>query len=738
VSTPELIDEVEQTRDALRDEARRLLGVGDDSPSVPLRQILREEHLTLYPLAALGVLALIDQFQSYAFTVLTPEISRALGLSISAIAGIRILQFTASVLAPLPIAALAQGRARRAALCIVTGLAWSLVTLFTGFVTSLLALMAVLVLDGLSTGSVAALHIPLITDYYPPRARVRALSGWQAFAASTEIVSPLLAAIAAGVFGLTWRGAFLIIGIASTVGALFAIRLRDPGYGRFDTERIRQAVHGGTGDDLSTGSARFPRPPEPSQNDTIELGFFEIVRRLIMIPTIRRLLAGVMMFGVLLVPLQTFQSFFLEHRWGLGPGGRGVFFAGIAAVSVATLFLYGSRGERAFPEDPGRVLGFAALALGLAVVLIAVGAMSPWFWGMVAMFAISSALVITLGPGLNVASFSIIDAKWRPHLAGIAGIYSTAGSLLGVFFLSGIERRFGLGGSMVALVIPGVAGSLIIYSARTFVRADLDRMIDDVLEAEEIKTLSAEGKRLPMLACRHIDFSYGPVQVLFDVDFTVDDGEMVALLGTNGAGKSTLLKVISGIGLPSGGTVRFGGEDITYLDAERRLRLGITQIPGGRAVFGPLNVIENLRAFGHTLDRRRVNEAIERCLAAFPALARRQGSPAAALSGGEQQMLGLAKALILQPRLLLIDELSLGLAPIIIEQLLDMVRTINAEGTAVVLVEQSVNIALSVVDHAYFMEKGEIRFDGPSRDLLARDDLLRAVFLEGVGRGGRR
>jgi ABC-type branched-subunit amino acid transport system ATPase component len=287
---------------------------------------------------------------------------------------------------------------------------------------------------------------------------------------------------------------------------------------------------------------------------------------------------------------------------------------------------------------------------------------------------------------------------------------------------------------MVAVAIPGVLGALIIASAGSLIQADLDRMIDDVLESEEIRRLRASGEHLPMLAARGIDFSYGQLQVLFDVDFSVDDGEMVALLGVNGAGKSTLLKVISGIGLPFHGSVRFRGQEITYLDAERRLRLGITQIPGGRAVFGPMTVVENLRSFGYTIasDKRKVDEAIATAFEAFPRLDERRNSLAATLSGGEQQMLGLSKALMLEPRLLLIDELSLGLAPVIVQQLLKMVRRINEQGTAVVLVEQSVNIALNLVDHAYFMEKGEIRFDGKARDLLRRDDLLRAVFLQGT------
>src|SRR5205807_3953274 len=183
--------------------------------------------------------------------------------------------------------------------------------------------------------------------------------------------------------------------------------------------------------------------------------------------------------------------------------------------------------------------------------------------------------------------------------------------------------------------------------------------------------------------------------------------------------------------------VRYRGQEITYLDAERRLRLGVTQIPGGRAVFGPMTVVENLRSFGYTLagDRGAIDRAIETSFDAFPRLYERRNSLASTLSGGEQQMLGLSKALMLRPRLLLIDELSLGLARVIVAQLLEMVRRINADGTAVVLVEQSVSIALNLVEHAYFMEKGDIRFDGRARDLLARDDLLRAVVLQGTSAG---
>jgi ABC-type branched-subunit amino acid transport system ATPase component len=476
----------------------------------------------------------------------------------------------------------------------------------------------------------------------------------------------------------------------------------------------------------------------------VTLGFFEIIQRLLLIPTVRRLLTVQVAFGVFVIPYQTFVAFYLDEEWNLGPGARGLFTAFLAAIAIMSLALFGRRGEAMYRKDPSSVVVFSAWLIAIAVVFISLAAFAPNLALVVAAFAVASALLAVFAPSLAIAILSVIPSGMRPHASALLGIAAAIGGVAGALLLGGVDSQYGVAGTLIALSIPGVAGALILRTTAPLVPIDLDRMIDETLEDEEIRQITTSGGRLPMLACRKIDFSYGHVQVLFDIDFTVDDGEMVALLGTNGAGKSTLLKVISGIGLPTAGSVRFRGADITFLDAERRLRLGITQIPGGRAVFGPMTVVENLRVFGYSLrgdgarDRKAVERAIDRSFEAFPRLLDRRDQLASTLSGGEQQMLGLAKALMLRPKLLLVDELSLGLAPVIVSQLLDMVKEINADGTAVVLVEQSVNIALNLVDHAYFMEKGQIRFDGKSKDLLKRDDLLRAVFLQATKRQGKK
>lgn len=715
------IEDITAQRDAMRGDARELLGVtGDDSKPPPLRTILKDNDVSTYPLFALGGLAIVDSLQGYAFTVLTPEISRSLGVGLGTIALLLVLKTLAVSLAPLPISALVQRHPRRALICIVTAVGWTIATLYTGFATGVLLLAFVLILDGVSTGSTAALHQPLLMDSYPPSARVRVFSYYRGLDNFGNILAPLLVAFLASTLGFTWRGVFLVFGIACAAVLPFTLRLRDPGFGRWDTQQLKAKVAVAS-DDLD--------------EDDVQLGFFEIVRRLFLIPTIKKLLVGFAVFGMLLIPFSTFLSFYLDEELNFGPGQRGLFFALTSLSSMVALGLYGRRGEAMFRQDPGKVVRYAGIQLATGVVFICLAVLSPVTWLTLVLFTCATAIIAILGPALGIALLSIVPAQMRPHASALYGIFlGGVGGIAGAVLLGGVQNRYGTAGALVSLLIPGVLGALLLTRAAPFVQPDMDRMIDEVLETEQLRQIKASGGHLPMLSCKGIDFSYGQLQVLFDVDFTVDDGEMVALLGTNGAGKSTLLKVISGIGLPQSGNVRYRGQDITYLDAERRTRLGITQIPGGRAVFGPLTVMENLRSYGYSLgkERKNLDNLIDECLEAFPRLAERRNSLAAQLSGGEQQMLGLSKALIMRPRVLVIDELSLGLAPIIVGQLLEMVRRINATGTAVVLVEQSVNIALNLVEHAYFMEKGEMRFDGPAADLLSRDDLLRAVFLEGA------
>ena len=236
-----------------------------------------------------------------------------------------------------------------------------------------------------------------------------------------------------------------------------------------------------------------------------------------------------------------------------------------------------------------------------------------------------------------------------------------------------------------------------------------------------------------LLDCRELEAGYGHLQILFGVDMDVADGSVFALLGTNGSGKSTILKVVSGVLNPTGGQVVFDGEDVTYLSPAERVRRGLVLVPGGRGVFGSLTVAENLRLGGwlrrHEGDEEYVAETMQWIYELFPVLEQRQHQKASLLSGGEQQMLTIAQALLCKPRLLMIDELSLGLAPVVVSELLAVVRKLAESGITIVLVEQSMNIASEIAPNAVFLEKGQVRFRGATKDLSTSDDLVRSVFL---------
>ena len=263
-------------------------------------------------------------------------------------------------------------------------------------------------------------------------------------------------------------------------------------------------------------------------------------------------------------------------------------------------------------------------------------------------------------------------------------------------------------------------------------RRDITLVIEDVIERYTEGKRRQAGGDIPALQVHNLDFFYGTNQVLFDVNLEIEEGEMVALLGTNGAGKSTLLRAVSGLSHPHRGVIRLFGMNSTYLEPEQIIDQGVALLVGGKMTFPGLSVRDNLRIGGHTLrsDRAQAAQGARRGARRLPRAGRaRLDQPAGTLSGGEQQMLALSRVMMTRPRLLMIDELALGLAPMTVERLMGMVRRINESGTTVILVEQSLNRALSLAERCFFMERGEIRFDGPTAELMARDDLLRPVFL---------
>ncbi len=232
-----------------------------------------------------------------------------------------------------------------------------------------------------------------------------------------------------------------------------------------------------------------------------------------------------------------------------------------------------------------------------------------------------------------------------------------------------------------------------------------------------------------MLSLEGVDAFYGDLQALHGVSFAVQPGEIVALVGANAAGKTTTLRVISGLLAPRSGRVTFEGQDIAAVPAHRRVALGIVQVPEGRRLFPFMTVRENLLLGAHpTAARVRLEQSLEDALALFPVLAERRDQLAGSLSGGEQQMCAIGRALMARPKLLMLDEPTLGLAPILVRRIFETVQAINGRGVTVLLVEQNVRQALALAHRGCVLENGRLVLSGPAAD-LAGDERLRKAYL---------
>jgi branched-chain amino acid transport system permease protein len=454
-------------------------------------------------------------------------------------------------------------------------------------------------------------------------------------------------------------------------------------------------------------------------------------------------------------------------------GERPMYYLCLAALVVVILVVHTTTRTR-----PGRVLRAtrdnARAAAAMAVPTVRVQLAGFVLAGVIA--GAAGALHATLLRGVGYQTYPVASSILVFSMAVIGGISSLSGTLLGVAFVQILT----LAVPRLALVFTGAALLVVLYAApggigqvlegirdrvvrRLAARQGIDLVesfADGTVETAAVKTVGTVGTagapdraggsagpsgpgRLPpaagepALRVQGLTAAYGSLQVLFGVDLEVADGEMVALLGTNGAGKSTVLRAVAGLVPATGGTVELAGESLSGVPTDRIAARGFALVPGGRGVFPTLTVVENLRLATWLLrSDPGAAAAREDMLELFPALRDRLGVMAGNLSGGEQQMLSLAMAFVTRPRVLCIDELSLGLAPAVVAQLCDRVRRIHAAGTTVVLVEQSVNVALLLAGRALFLEKGEVRFSGPTADLLERPDLLRSVFI-GTAPGGR-
>ncbi len=691
-----------------------LMVVGGDD--VSLAGAFRQGGVSL--LVALMAVAVVQSLDNVAMGVLAPDIQDSLGVSSAVLGAIGGASGVLFVMGGIPIAALADRR-RRTPIAGACTLAYGLLSIATAAVGNAFGLFVARMGSGLAASHILPVHNSLLADAYPIKARGRIFSIYGLGLPIGQLVGPVtvggIASLAGGVEG--WRWAFVAVGVPAVGLALFVATRREPARGA--NEQI--AVLGET--------IEVEHSPVPTSTS---IAF----ARLSKIRTFRFMLIGIGALGFGLFSVPIFLNIFMEDTFGLSAFGRGIVGSLAVVPSLLALPFLGKLNDRLFRQSPPRSLLLCAGLISLFGVFVTVALFMPNRASFTAVFALATlcanAGFMLIGPIVA----AVVPYRLRSQGYAMVGVYIfLTGAFLGSVLGGLLSDAWGVRTGLSLLCIPSaVIGGALLASGAAHIRGDIGQVMDELeeerAEAARVRDHDAEDH---VLQVRNLDFSYGTVQVLFGVDLDVRRGEVLALLGTNGAGKSTLLRCICGLGVPSRGVVRLHGHTVTYAEPENRVRLGIVMMPGGNALWDPLTVEENLRlgAFVLRNDDDERQRRLDRVLALFPELRDRLDQPAGTLSGGQKQMVALAKSMLLEPEVLLIDELSLGLSPIAAQEVLAKLERLRDDGLTIVIVEQSVNVALSIADRAVFMEKGQVRFDGPAAELLERGDLLRAVFLGG-------
>jgi len=662
-----------------------------------------------YPLLILFALNAVDELDRTVFGVVAPNIRDYFGLSNGGFLALVAITLIGGLLVEVPLAYYSD-RMKRVPFAIGGAAVWAVFGLATGLAVTLFAM--IIARSGASIGRavVTPTHNSLLSDYYPTHVRTEVFGFHRMANAVGACIGPLLGGVIAEIWG--WRAPFIVFFFPTVIFVIMGLKLKEPGRGHWE----RKAA-GASEDAIHTDET----PPS----------WAESVRILWQVRTLRRIWYSLPFLAASVIGLATLTSLFYEEVFGLSEAERG-FVAGIAEPAQIVGIIIGiPLASRLMLKDPGAGLRWLSLvAIGIAGAWV-MYALAPTVW--VAVFAniLISGMAALLAPGIFAALSLSIPPKVRALGFSMASLFILPG-LLALIVVGAVADEYGIRGGLLLMVPIFLIGAAILSSASMFVRADINRVWTSTAAQAEVKYQRSQGL-VKLLLVRNLDVSYDNVQVLFGVNLEVDEGEIVALLGTNGAGKSTLLNAIAGLVPADGGAIVFDGRDATYAPPYEITARGIIVVPGGKGVFPSLTVAENLRLGGWlNKDKRVRNDAVESVLERFPVLRNRMSEPAANLSGGQQQMLTLGMALLTKPRLLMIDELSLGLAPSIVAELLEAVKALKEQGTTIILVEQSVNVALTVAETAYFMEKGEIRFNGPTSELLNRPDVLRSVFLEGA------
>jgi branched-chain amino acid transport system ATP-binding protein len=666
-----------------------------------------------FPLVVLFGLNAVDELDRTAFAVLLPNIRDEFGLNLQGVLTLVGVVSLGALLLQVPIASMAD-RSNRVRIAWIGAAVWGVFSFMTGLASTLVVLAIARSGSGVGKAVVDPTHNSLIADYYDIGSRPRVYSFHRAANAVGACIGPLVAGVIGYRFG--WRWPFIIFAFPTFLFVVLAWRMREPIRGVYE----RRAMG-------ASEEAALTEEEAPS--------FAEAWRIVWKIESLRRIWYSLPFLAVALIGFASLASVLYEQLFDLDEQARGFVAAAVEPAQLVGLIIGARIATRLMAKGPDQVLRFLSHTAFIVSAALVAFAFAPNVYVAVAVNIVITAFVAILAPGIFASLSLAIPPRARSMGFSVASLWVIPG-LAVLPIIGAIGDRFGLRAGMLLMVPVFLIGGLIIATTKDTINGDIADVWRGAAARSEVLYERRQG-RSKLLLVRGLNVSYGSVQVLFDVDLEIEEGSCVALLGTNGAGKSTLLKAISGTVEADRGAVIYDGREITHAPPNEIAAFGIRQVPGGHGVFPTLSVGENLRtaAWLQRHDRQANEEALAEVYGLFPVLRERAHDPAGDLSGGQQQMLALAMAFLCRPKLLMIDELSLGLAPVVVAQLLPLVDAMRADGTTVILVEQSVNVALTVADSAYFLEKGEIRFHGPTKELLERPDVLRSVFLEGATAG---
>jgi ABC-type branched-subunit amino acid transport system ATPase component/MFS family permease len=671
-------------------------------------------HLTgngpILALVVLFVINALDEAGRDGFGVILPDIRAEFGLDLTGVLTLIAIVSLGALALQVPIAAIAD-RSNRVRLMWLGALAWACFTLMTGLASTLVLLAIARSGAGIGQAVLGPTHNSLLADYYDIDTRPRVFSAHRAANAVGACLGPLFVGFVGHEYG--WQVPFVFLAIPGFLIVIVALKLHEPVRGLFE----RKAMG-------ASEEAMLTEEPAPS--------FAESWRIVWKIESLRRIWYSLPFLAASLIGFASLASLLYDQVFGLDERARGLAIAATEPVQIIGL-IFGARyaTKLMVTKGPAEVLKFLSKAAYVVTVALIVFALAPNIAIALVAHAVINATLAILAPGILATLSIAIPPRARSMGFSVASLWVVPGLLI-LPIIGGIGDHFGIRVGMLAMIPAFIIGGLVIATTSHVIASDIADVWRATAARSEVAYERKQG-RSPLLLVRGLDVYYGTVQVLFNVDFQVEEGTCVALLGTNGAGKSTLLKAICGVVEADRGAVMFDGRETTHAPPNEIAALGVTQVPGGQGVFPSLTVEENLRTacWLQRRDKAATQRAMARVRELFPILSERMHDSAGDLSGGQQQMLALSMSFLSTPRLLLIDELSLGLAPVVVAQLLPLIDELRAAGTTVVLVEQSVNVALSVADEAFFMEKGEIRFHGPTAELLDRPDILRSVFLSG-------